>query len=60
MRRMLEFVKTRKLMEAQAVEAQKGFRTCCNPSEETWSPMKQTHNLVHEPKQVFFSSGSQG
>ena len=36
-RRMLEFVKTRELMETHAVEAtpQKGCRTCCNSSEET-------------------------
>ena len=54
MRRMLEFVKTRELMEAQAVEAtlKKDSERVAIPQKKPVEPtesMKQAHNLVHEP-----------
>ena len=53
MRRMLEFVKTRELMEAHAVEATlKDSERVAIPQKKPVEPtesMKQAHNLVHEP-----------
>ena len=54
MRRMLEFVKTRELVEAQAVEAtlKKDSERVAIPQKKPVEPtesMKQAHNLVHEP-----------
>ena len=58
MRRMLEFVKTRELMEAQAVEAtlKKDSERVAIPQKKPVEPtesMKQAHNLVHEPYETW-------
>ena len=58
MRRMLEFVKTRELMEAHAVEAtlKKDSERVAIPQKKLVEPtesMKQAHNLVHEPYETW-------
>ena len=58
MRRMLEFVKTRELMEAHAVEAtlKKDSERVAIPQKKPVEPtesMKQAHNLVHEPYETW-------